>query len=112
MSELNLELIGKKSVPDLCVYAKEDWAFIRHQTWVTLAPRIAVEIISPSQTIEEMTSKIHELLAAAVPSVWLVLPFARVITVFQKKAPLISCTSGVLTDPVTGISVNVDAIFG
>lgn len=112
LSELNLELDGRKTVPDICVYDKSDWNSIRHLTWVTLPPRIAVEIISPSQTIEEMTGKINDLLAAGVPSVWLLLPFARVITIFQKDAPLISCTSGVLTDPVSDISVDVDAVFG
>ncbi|MCA1964042.1 MAG: Uma2 family endonuclease [Prosthecobacter sp.] len=112
LSELNLELEGRRTVPDICLYTQEEWNSIRHQTWVTLPPRIAVEIISPSQTIEEMTGKINDLLAAGVPSVWLLLPFARVITIFQKDAPLISATSGVLTDPATGISVNVDEVFG
>jgi Uma2 family endonuclease len=112
LSELNLELNGQRTVPDLCVYRREDWDTIRSSTWVTKPPQIAVEIISPSQTIEEMTSKIEGLLAAGVPSVWLLLPFARVITVYQKSAPLISATTGVLTDPATGLSVNVDEVFG
>lgn len=112
LSELNLDLRQKRSVPDVCVYRSADVAAFRQQTWVTQAPLIAVEIIPPSQTIEEMTTKINDLLAAGVPSVWLVLPFARVVTIFQKDIPLISATSGVLADPVTGIQVNLDEVFG
>lgn len=112
LSELNLELDGYRCVQDLCVYRKEDEAALRNLAWVTLPPQIAVEIISPSQTIDEMTAKIDQLLAHGVPSVWFVLPFARVITIYQKAAPLISCTAGILADPVTGVKVHVDEVFG
>lgn len=110
LSELNLDLGGFRIVPDICVFALKDEP--RNVTWVTSPPLIAVEIISPSQTIDEMTAKIDQLIAKGVPSVWFVLPFARVITIYQKGLPIISCTSGTLADPVTGLSVNVDEVFG
>ncbi len=110
-SELNLELDGRRIVPDLCVYQRKNEAAVRNRIWVTEAPQIAVEIISPSQTIEEMTAMIEFLLAGGVPSVWLLIPFARVISIYQKSAALLSATSGILTDPVTGLSVNVDEVF-
>ncbi|MFN0077924.1 MAG: Uma2 family endonuclease [Prosthecobacter sp.] len=111
MSELNLELDGWRVVPDLCVFPRSSNNFDADIAWVTTVPLIAVEIISPSQTLEEMTAKINKLLAAGVPSVWFIIPSVRVISIYQKGAPLLSATAGVLTDPVTGISVNVDEIF-
>ncbi len=111
MSELNLELGGWRVVPDLCVFPRTSNNFDEDIAWVTTAPLLAVEIFSPSQTLEEMTSKVSRLLAAGVASVWFVIPSVRVISVYQKGAPLLSATAGVLTDPVTGISVNVDEIF-
>jgi len=51
------------------------------------------------------------LLECGVPSVWLVIPQVKVITIYQKGVPLISATTGTLTDPVSGISVNVDEVF-
>jgi len=110
LSELNLDLEGHRLVPDICVFALKDEP--RNVTWVTTPPLIAVDIISPSQTVDEMTAKIELLLANGVPSVWFVLPFARVITIYQKGLPIISFTSGPLADPVTGLSVNVDEVFG
>jgi Uma2 family endonuclease len=84
---------------------------VRHRVWVTEPPQVAVEIISPSQTLDDMSVKISQLLAGGVPSVWLVIPFTRVISIYQKDAPLLSATSGILTDPITGLSVDVDAVF-
>ena len=111
MSELNLELDGWRVVPDLCVFPRTSNNFAEDITWVTVAPLIAVEIFSPSQTLEEMTTKISRLLAAGVASVWFIIPSVRVVSIYQQGAPVLSATAGVLTDPVTGISVNVDEIF-
>lgn len=111
LGELNLDLCDTRIVPDLCVFDRQQESLLRNQIWVAEPPRMAVEIFSPFQTVEEMTARIDQLLTGGVPSVWLVIPFAKVITVFQKGVPLFSATSGILTDPVTGISVNVDEIF-
>lgn len=111
LSELNLDLGGWRCVPDLSVYPVSATNAFHGKIWVTVPPVIAVEIFSPSQTLEEMTTKVDKLLAAGVPSVWLVIPSVQVITIYQKGNHLMSATSGILTDPVTGISVNVDEVF-
>jgi len=111
MSELNLELDGWRVVPDLCVFPRTTNNFSEDIAWVTTAPLIAVEIFSPSQTLEEMTTKVSRLLAAGVASVWFVIPSVRVISIYQKDTPVLSATAGILSDPVTGISVNVDEVF-
>jgi len=111
LSELNLDLNGWRCVPDICLYPVNSTTAMQHEVWVTMPPKLAVEIISPSQTLDEMTAKIGQLLAAGVPSVWLVIPFARVISICQKGLPPLSATTGILTDPATGIAVNVDEIF-
>lgn len=111
LSELNLELSGRRIVPDICVFQVEQEPRIRNQTWVTEPPQIAVEIISPSQTLEEMSAKISLLLESGVPSVWLVIPFAHVISIYQKGVPLLSATTGILTDPATGLTISVEEVF-
>lgn len=111
LSELNLEVGGWRCVPDISVYPTAATASFNGQIWIAVPPTIAVEIFSPSQTLEEMTTKVDKLLNAGVPSVWLVIPGVQVITIYQKGSHLMSATSGILTDPVTGISVNVDEVF-
>jgi len=42
-----------------------------------LAPDLAVEVISPSETADEIRAKVHDLLAAGTPLVWAVYPRTR-----------------------------------
>jgi|GEM_PF-2369219 len=111
LSELNLDLNGWRCVPDICFFPNSVTALLEDIIWVKETPTLVVEIFSPSQTLETMTDKVDKLLAAGVPSVWLVMPAFRVISIFQKGAAPISATQGILTDPNVPVSVNVDAIF-
>ncbi len=65
----------------------------------------------PIQTLDDMATTVNKLLENGVASVWLVLPYFRVSSVFQKGIPPVSATSGALVDPVTGISVQSGAVF-
>ena len=111
LSELNLELDGWRCVPDICVFPAAMQASLRQQTWVTEVPLVAVEIASPSQTLDEASAKIEKLLEHGVRSVWFVLPMTRVISIFQKGSLPMSATTGTLIDPATGIAVKVEEIF-
>ena len=110
-SELNLDLNGWRCVPDICLFPKTSGLVRDDIAWVTDVPAMAVEIFSPAQTMEQMTHKVKKLLEAGVPSVWLVMPPVHLITVFQKDMAPVSVTQGTVTVPVTGVSVNVDAVF-
>jgi len=50
-------------------------------------PILAVEILSPSNTIEEVTEKLREYLAVGVPLVWMVDPHFHTVTVYRPGAP-------------------------
>lgn len=39
-----------------------------------LAPDLAVEIVSPNETADEVRAKVHDLLAAGTPLVWVIYP--------------------------------------
>lgn len=109
--ELNLELNGWRCVPDVCVFRRGGGLLAEDMAWVKDAPLMAVEIFSLTQTMEEMMSKVNRLLAEGVGSVWLVIPDLRVVTIFQKGHPLLSASHGALTDPATGLSVEVSELF-
>jgi Uma2 family endonuclease len=49
-------------------------------------PTLVVEILSPSDTIEEVNEKIDTYLAARVPIVWIIDPYRRTVTVYQPDA--------------------------
>lgn len=48
-----------------------------------LAPDLAVEVISPSETAEAVQTKVTDYLAAGTRLVWLVYPTSRVVLVYQ-----------------------------
>lgn len=50
------------------------------------APDLAVEVISPSDTLYELDQKIEDYLAAGVKAVWIVNPRKRTVTVYRPKA--------------------------
>ena len=49
----------------------------------TIAPDLAVEIISPNDLIEEVEAKIHAYFAAGVQQVWLVSPQFQTLTIYD-----------------------------
>ena len=49
----------------------------------TIAPDLAVEIISPNDLIEEVEAKIHAYFAAGVQQVWLVSPQFQTVTIYD-----------------------------
>lgn len=50
---------------------------------VTIAPDLAVEVVSPNDTLYEVDAKVREYLAVGVPLVWVVNPRARTIHVYR-----------------------------
>ena len=60
-------------VPDLCVVPIGLWEKI-----VTTPPLIAIEILSPEDTLRRAEEKAHEYLRFGVKHVWVIDPYARV----------------------------------
>ncbi len=56
-------------------------------TMIDGVPSLAVEILSPSNTIEEIDEKVDEYLAAGVPLIWTVHPRNETVTVHYQDRP-------------------------
>jgi Uma2 family endonuclease len=52
---------------------------------ITIAPDLAVEVISPNDTYYEVEAKVDEYLAAGVKLVWLISPQNRTVTIFGER---------------------------
>ena len=70
-----------------------DIAFIRSskvssvlpEQWVSVAPDLAVEVISPSNEAADIHRKIRQLLAAGTTLVWIVYPSTRTVEVHSRS---------------------------
>ena len=83
VSEVSLSLTDWPSVPDLSIYPKRPLDFQNDLIKVQEVPLAVVEIISPSQSLNELTDKAHQYFAHGVQSCWLVLLPLTTICVFS-----------------------------
>lgn len=112
MSELNLELAGKKMVPDLAIFPKFTPDMQHDVLWVQEPPLTTIEILSPRQDLDSLLEKARIFLAAGVKSCWIVLPAVGTVAVFTGPAAYQSFASpGSLADAMLGIELPLTDIF-
>lgn len=77
-------------------------------------PVLAVEILSPSDTVEDMHRKVKAYLQAGVKVVWIVDPYDRTVTVYRPQTPPTMFAEGqdLNDDPnLPGLTVSIDEVF-
>jgi Uma2 family endonuclease len=109
--ELTLQLGDLKVTPDICVYPKMSVNFQEDVVRMTEPPLLAVEIVSPSQSTQDVVDKIRDMLDAGVASCWLVQPATETISIFTADAKPRTVSEGTVSDPATEIEVEIDEIF-
>ncbi len=112
LTELSLELNGSPFVPDISIYPKLAADPLQDEIKKTDPPLITIEILSPTQSFDEVVKKAHAYLKAGVKSCWLIQPALQGVTVLLSGEKPDFYASGEITDSATGITVNVGEIFG
>ncbi len=83
-------------------------------TLIEGAPILAVEILSPSDTVEEIDEKVDKYLQASVKLVWIIDPHDQTLTVYQPGLPphLVNVTQELSGEPhLPGFRVPLARIF-
>ncbi len=112
LSELSLELDGNPFVPDISVYRRLQGVDALHdEIKGTEPPLLTVEILSPTQPLDDLVRKAGAYLEAGVQACWLVQPSLQNITVFLPGQRPRTHTDGEVTDPATGITVKLEDVF-
>jgi Uma2 family endonuclease len=106
-------LPGLVRIPDVCFVS---WERLPKQygAIVPIAPDLAVEVLSASNTVNEMERKIREYFESGARLVWLVDPRTRTVTVYTSpKQFTILDTSQTLDggDVLPGFRISVAALF-
>jgi Uma2 family endonuclease len=110
-SELTLALDEREVTPDLSLYAAADVDLLHDDVRVQEPPLLAVEIQSPTQSLQALIDKIEFLLGAGVQSCWLVQPPLRTVTVFPGALNGTTVSNGTVVDPVLDIEIGAAAVF-
>lgn len=82
--------------------------------YITGAQVLAVEVLSPSDTIELIHAKVQDYLAAGVKFVWTINVYEQTVTVFTESAPpmMLRMHEELVGDPhLPGLVIPVSAIF-
>lgn len=109
--EITLDLDGTDYVPDIALYEKRSIDFLHDKIKSDELPVMAVEILSPTQSVNELTDKIEIYLKAGIKSCWLIIPTAKTVIVFHNISQPRSYSSGNLIDSILDIEIPVAEIF-
>jgi Uma2 family endonuclease len=76
------------------------------------APDLAIEVVSPSDTVKHLERKVDAYLQGGAKSVWIVFPEARSVTVHTRESARILKAEQLIEDPLLpGFSTPVAAFF-
>jgi Uma2 family endonuclease len=128
-SQIDLTQFGLKTkdelIPDICVYAKKisrtkseskpnkpkllDDDVLK----VSTMPSLAIEVLSPRQTINELLKKFNAFFALGIQSCWLVMPSIEIIKVYSQQGAYqtFDMNDTEIVDEVLDIHLPIHKIF-
>ena len=112
LTELEFELSTGRYKPDVAILPQLAYDWERDIIRYPKPPITAIEIISPTQSLDGLIEKIRAgYLASGVQSAWLVLPAIRSVSLYLPNKPAQLISTGTLHDPATGVELELEAIF-
>ncbi|MEO6037298.1 MAG: Uma2 family endonuclease [Saprospiraceae bacterium] len=112
VSELSLDLSDWSSVPDICLYTFRPLDLQNDQVAVSEAPLCTIEIISPSQSLNELVYKAREYFQHGVQSCWIVLlPLGNIYVFSSPENYEIFRATETLLDPKLDIAIPLSEVF-
>lgn len=111
-SELSTDLSEWESVPDISIYPKMEIDYSEDEIKVTEPPLCAIEILWPSQSLQELINKARKYFGYGVKSCWLVIPGLKNVYVFSGPDEYeIFRDDQTLTDEAIGVSLELGRVF-
>lgn len=111
-SELSLDLSDWPSVPDICLYPFKPLDLQNDQVAVSEPPLCTIEIISPSQSLNELVDKARAYFQHGVQSCWIVLlPLGNIYVFSSPDQYKIFRATETLVDPKMDVSIPLSEVF-
>ena len=97
--------------PDLVVTGGRQLDWLRDEIRLTEAPLTAIEIVSPSQSVNDFIPRIESYFRFGVRSVWLVHPPLKQVIVFGPDYDPKVINEGLIVDPALDVRIALEEIF-
>lgn len=111
LTEIRIEIDGSDYTPDIAIYPLLQFDSRHDEVRMTEVPLTAVEILSPTQAVEELVGKFEVYFKAGVGSGWLVQPSLQTIFLLTPDNKIAVFHDQPLIDHTTGIELNLSEVF-
>ncbi len=112
LPELEFELSTGRLKPDVAIMPRQAYNWEKDIIRYPSPPTTAIEILSPTQALDLLITKIREFyFPAGVQSAWLIAPAVKSVYLFLPAQPAQVFGSGILHDPVTQFKVSLEDLF-
>jgi Uma2 family endonuclease len=102
----NLAPISKQRRPDVAFVSYQRWQKavpVPHTNAWDVVPELAVEVVSPTDAMVEVVTKVREYFQVGVQLVWLVLPEERLVYVYTSRTQIHVLTDADVLDGGTAV---------
>ena len=102
VSKVGFRLYGNVvRAPDVALLSREQLKDLDPDEYVDGAPTLAVEVVSPSDSFEDINKKVDQYLAGGAHSVWIVIPKTQKVEIYKPaESRMVLDHQNVITDPV------------
>lgn len=112
LPELELELSTGRAKPDVSVFENLVFNWEEDIIRYPKPPITAIEVLSPTQAFDELTSKIRKIyFPGGVRSAWIVVPSIQAVHLFLPDQTVITFTEGKISDPAAQIELELREVF-
>jgi Uma2 family endonuclease len=111
MSEISLELEDWKSVPDIAIFPSMEVNFFHDDIRLSDAPLGVIEILSPTQGMQELGDKAENYFQYGVKSVWIVIPNLHSVVIYSSAFEFQMFASGIAKDATLDIEIDLSEVF-
>jgi Uma2 family endonuclease len=113
VSEPTLQMLERPRVPDLAFFNVQESDWFEDETKITEVPQGVIEILLPSQSRYEFTSKLPQYFEVGVKSAWLVVPVFQTIYVFDspRSYQTFTIANPILKDTILDVELDLNKIF-
>lgn len=112
LPELELELSSGRAKPDVSIFENLVFNWEEDVIRYPKPPVTAIEVLSPTQAFDELTSKIRKIyFPGGVRSAWIVVPSIQAIHLFLPEQAVVTFTEGKIIDPAAQIELAIGDVF-
>ncbi|MEZ0538154.1 Uma2 family endonuclease [Fibrella arboris] len=111
LPEIRVEINDAAYTPDICIYPLLTFDSRQDEVRMTELPLTAVDILSPTQAVDELMAKFEVYFKAGVGSGWLVQPSLQTIFLLTPDGKIVPFHNETLIDPTTGVELNLTEVF-